>query len=139
MVSDKWIWKPWIGKNAVAFLEVEVIFKSLSKNYYRCFTWHLIILTDFIDVSLGFISISTSGLWLLFKPKMSWFQDVYVYETATCCCGNHYKVINRRPTSIWGFALFASPYLTIQLLQIFSIIQDTIMEVSVLKVQDQMF
>lgn len=50
----KWMWEPWIDKNAVAFLQLEVIFKSLSKNCYRCFKRQLIILAGFIDVSVRF-------------------------------------------------------------------------------------
>lgn len=33
---------------------MEVIFRSLSKNDYRCFKWHLIILAGFIDISVRF-------------------------------------------------------------------------------------
>lgn len=48
------MWKPCIDKTGVAFLQVEVIFKSLSKNGYKWFKWDFIILTGLIHVSVTF-------------------------------------------------------------------------------------
>lgn len=45
------MWKPCIGKNGVTFFQVEVVFKSLSKNGYRCFKWGFIILAALIHAS----------------------------------------------------------------------------------------
>lgn len=48
------MWKTCTGKNGVAVLQVEVIFKNLSKDGYRCFKWDFSILAGLVHVSVTF-------------------------------------------------------------------------------------
>lgn len=48
------MWKPHISKHGVAFLQVEISFRSLSTNGYRWLKWDFIVLEGLLHISVAF-------------------------------------------------------------------------------------